>query len=158
MVAHDREAGRRAFEAALAVSPSCALAYGFGSVVMATGGDAARGIEWGERALRLSPFDPMRFGMCFAIAVSHFQRGEHEQAAEWARQVFQANPNWSYAHVLRAATQARLGRRDAAREAASRVLELQPGFTIGGMVAAAGYHPSLAQPLSEALRVAGLPE
>jgi adenylate cyclase len=158
MVAHDREAARQAFEAALAVSPSCALAYGFGSVVMAIGGDAARAIEWGERALRLSPFDPMRFGMCFAIAISHLQRGEHEEAAEWARQVFQANPNWSYAHVLLAATQARRGRRDAAKEAASRVLELQPGFTIGGMFAAAGYHPSVARPLSEALRAAGLPE
>src|SRR5262249_22957870 len=55
LVAHDRDAARQAFEAALAVSPSCALAYAFGSVVMATGGDAERGIEWGERALRLSP-------------------------------------------------------------------------------------------------------
>src|SRR5438477_6161981 len=43
LVAHDREAARRAFEAALALSPSCALAYAFGSVVMATGGDAERG-------------------------------------------------------------------------------------------------------------------
>jgi hypothetical protein len=39
MVVHDRDAARQAFEAALAVSPSCALAYGFGSVVLATGGD-----------------------------------------------------------------------------------------------------------------------
>src|SRR5262249_7662725 len=65
LVAHDREAARQAFDAALAVSPSCALAHSFGSVVLATGGDAERAIEWGKRALRLSPFDPMRFGVCF---------------------------------------------------------------------------------------------
>ena len=70
LVAHDREAARRAFEAALALSASCALAYAFGSVVMATGGDAERGIEWGERALRLSPFDPMNYGPCLAIALA----------------------------------------------------------------------------------------
>src|SRR5262249_25445113 len=55
LVAHDREAARQAFDAALAVSPSCALAHSFGSVVLATGGDAERAIEWGKRALRLSP-------------------------------------------------------------------------------------------------------
>jgi hypothetical protein len=100
----------------------------------------------------------MRYGMCFAIVLGHLQRGEHAQAAERARQVFQANPNWSYAHVMLAATQARLGHFDAAHEAASRALELEPGFTITGMCAAAAYPPSLAQPLSEALRLAGMPE
>ena len=38
-----------------------------------------------------------------------------------------------------------------------RVLELQPGFTISGNCAAFDIHPSIAEPLSEALGVAGLP-
>ncbi len=158
LVAHDREAARRAFEAALALSPSCSLAYGFGSVVMATGGDADRGIEWGERALRLSPFDPMSFTPLFSITISHFQRAEYDAAAEAARKCFQANPNWSYTHMLLAATHARLGRVEAARDAAARVLELEPGYTIGGMRAAVSLNPSIAEPLSDALRLAGLPE
>jgi TolB-like protein/Flp pilus assembly protein TadD len=157
LVVHDREAARQAFEAALAVSPSCALAYSFGSVAMATGGDAERAIEWGERALRLSPFDPMRFGMYFAIGLSHFQHGDYEPAAEAARGVFQSNPNWSFAHVLLAATHAKLGRLEAAKAAAPRVLELQPGFTISGMCAAVDLKPVIAAPLSEALGMAGLP-
>ncbi|SEC84354.1 TolB amino-terminal domain-containing protein [Rhizobiales bacterium GAS188] len=157
LVAHDREAARQAFEAALALSPSCALAYSFGSVVTATGGDADRGIEWGERALRLSPFDPMSYGPCLAITFGRFQRGEYEAAAEGARKAFQANPNWSYAHVLLAATHAKLGRLDAAKAAAARVLELEPGYTISGMCAAVDIHASIAAPLSEALRAAGLP-
>jgi adenylate cyclase len=157
LVAHDRDAARQAFEAALAVSPSCALAYAFGSVVMATGGDAERGIEWGERALRLSPFDPMRYGICLAITFGHFQRGEYDAAAEAARQVFQSNPNWSFAHMLLAATHAKLGRLDAAKAAAARVLELQPGYTISGMCAAIDLHASIAASVSDALRSAGLP-
>ena len=157
MVAHDREAARQAFEAALALSPSCALTYILGSVVMTLAGDGNRGVEWGERALRLSPFDPMSYAPWFSITLGRFQRGEYETAAEAAHKVFQANPYWSMAHFLLAATHAKLGRLDAAKTAAKRVLELQPGFTISGTCAVFDIHPSIAAPLSEALSVAGLP-
>ncbi len=157
LVAHDRDAARQAFEAALALSPSCALAYNLGSVVMALAGDADRGIEWGERALRLSPFDPMNYVPWYSITRGRLQHGEYEAAAEAAHKVFQENPYWSTAHFLLAATHATLGRLDAARSAAARVLELQPGFTISGTCAAFDIHPSIATPLSEALSLAGLP-
>jgi tetratricopeptide (TPR) repeat protein len=157
IVGHDREAARRAFEAALALSPSCALAFSFGSVVMATGGDADRAVEWGERAVRLSPLDPLIFGPYYAISLGHMRRGDYEAAAEAACKCFQANPNWSYAHMLLAATHAQLGRTAEAASAARRVLELEPGYSISGMCGAVGFHSSIAEPLSEALRKAGLP-
>jgi adenylate cyclase len=157
MVAHDRQAARQAFEAALALSPSCALTYMFGGVVMVLAGNPDRGIEWGERALRLSPFDPMSYVPWFSITLGHFQRGEYEAAAEAAQKVFQANPYWSSAHLLLAATHAKLVRHDAAKSAAARVLELEPDFTISGWCAAFDVHPSLAEPFSEALIAAGLP-
>lgn len=59
--------------------------------------------------------------------------------------------------MLSAATHAKLGGMDAARQAAARVLELEPGYTISGMCAAVAFHTSIAEPLSEALRTAGLP-
>jgi len=158
MVAHDREAARTAFEAALALSPSCSLAYAFGSVVAAIGGDGERGIKWGENALRLSPVDPMRHGACMAIAYGQMQRGDFEAAAEAAQKCFQANPNWSFAHMILAATHAQLGRLEAAKDADRRVLELEPAYTISGMLSAAGIHASLADQLSKALRQADLPE
>ena len=157
MVAHDRQAARQAFEAALALSPSCALTYIFGSVVLAMAGDTERGIEWGAHALRLSPFDPVSYGPLLAITLSRLARGEYEAAAEAAQKVFQANPYWSSAHFLLAATRAKLGQLDAAKAAAERVLELQPGFTISGTCAAFDIHPSVATPLTEALNLAGLP-
>jgi adenylate cyclase len=156
-IAHDRQAARQAFEAALALSPSCALTYMFGSVVMVLAGDPDRGIEWGERALRLSPFDPMSYIPWYSIALGHFRRGEYDAAAEPAQKVFQANPYWSFAHVLLAATHVKLGRLDAARAAAACALELEPGYTISAHHAKLGIHPSLAEPYSEALIAAGLP-
>jgi TolB-like protein/class 3 adenylate cyclase len=157
VIAHDRQAARQAFEAALALSPSCALTYMLGSVVMAYAGDPDRATEWGERALRLSPFDPMSYVPWLSITLGHFQRGQYEAAGEAAQKVFQANPYWSLAHVLLAATHAKLERLDAAKSAAARVLELQPGFTISGTIATFDIHPSLGAPLHEALRDAGLP-
>src|SRR5262249_39701274 len=85
VVAHDHDAARQALEAALAISPSCAITYMLGSVVMVFSGDVDRGIEWGERALRLSPVDPMRYAPWASITLGRFQRGEYEAAAEAAR-------------------------------------------------------------------------
>ncbi len=157
LVAHDRDAARQAFEAALALSPSSAITYNLGSVVAAIAGDAGRAIEWGERALRLSPVDPMNYAPWMSITYGRFQRGEYEAASEAAQKVFQANPYWSTAHLLLAATHAKLGRVDAAKSAANRVLELEPGFTIRGLCATFDIHPSVAEPLGEAISLAGLP-
>ena len=43
---HDRAAAFAAFEAALAVSPSSAVTYIQGSVILALGGEAERAFEW----------------------------------------------------------------------------------------------------------------
>jgi TolB-like protein len=157
LVAHDRDAAGQALKAALAISPSCALTYVLGSVVMVFAGDAERGIEWGEQALRLSPFDPMSYAPWLSIAFGRFARGEYEAAADAAQKVFQANPYWSTAHFMLAATHVKLGRLDAAKSAALRVLELQPGFSTSKTCASFDIHPSIAMPLSEALSLAGLP-
>jgi adenylate cyclase len=157
LVAHDRVAARKALEAALALSPSCALSYILGSVVMVFDGDADRAIEWGEHALRLSPFDPMSYAPWLSIALGRLQRGEYEAAAEAAQKTFQANPYWSTAHFMLAATHAKLGRLDMAKASAQRVLELQPGFTISELCSSFEIDTSLAEPLGEALSMAGLP-
>jgi hypothetical protein len=49
-------------------------------------------------------------------------------------------------------------KRTGSAHAAKRVLELEPGYTISGMCAALDLHASIAEPLSEALRKAGLQE
>ena len=50
MDGHDLGAAFTALEAALAVSPSSALTYILGSVILGWGGEAERAIEWSERA------------------------------------------------------------------------------------------------------------
>ncbi|MFX7785015.1 hypothetical protein ABTJ92_22595, partial [Acinetobacter baumannii] len=79
-------------EAALAISPSSALTFILGSVILAWAGDAERAIEWGERAMRLSPFDPWAFAAFHALTLGHVQRGRYEEAVKAAHKAVQSNP------------------------------------------------------------------
>ena len=77
MDGHDRAAAFTALEAALAISPSSALTYILGSVMLGWGGEAERAIEWSERGMRLSPFDSWAFAAFDAQAMGHFLRGRY---------------------------------------------------------------------------------
>jgi TolB-like protein len=158
MDGHDRAAAFTALEAALAISPSSALTYILGSVILGWGGDAERAIEWSERGMRLSPFDPWAFAAFDAQAMSHFLCGRYEEACRAAYRSVQANPAHSITHVQLAAALAKLGRLEQAEVAATRVLELHPTFRYGRQFAGVNCAPALAASLGEALRVAGLPE
>ena len=157
-VEHDRRAAREAFEAALALSPSSALSYTHGSIVAGWGGEAERAIEWGQKALRLSPFDPRNYAAWHGIAIGHFQQGRYEDAANADRQTIQRNPGFSFPYAMLAAALVKLGRIGEAKAAAARVLALHPAFNIGEWCAAIDPAPEIAAPLTEALRAAGLPK
>ena len=92
MVEHDRDAARATFEAAVALSPSSAFTYITGSAALGWAGDAERAIEWGEQALRLSPFDPWNFNAWFGVFAGNFQQARYEDAANAARKSVQYNP------------------------------------------------------------------
>jgi adenylate cyclase len=155
MDGHDRAA---AFDAALAVSPSTALTYILGSVILGWTGDAERAIEWGERGVRLSPFDSWAFAAFGALAMGHFLRGRYGEAANAAYRAVQSNPAHSINYVLLTAPLVKLGRLEEAKAAAARVLQLQPAFGYGGQFAGVDCAPALAASLGEALRAAGLPD
>lgn len=155
---HDRAAAIAALEAALAVSPSSALTYILGSVILSFGGEAERAIEWAERGLRLSPFDPYRASAFISSSLGHFQSGQHTEAAAAARKAVQSSPAFSVCYMVLAAALAKLDQLDEAKAAAARVLELQPTFHINRQLNGVGCTPALSVSLSEALRAAGLPE
>jgi TolB-like protein len=155
---HDRSAAFTAFEAAFAVSPSSAITYFLGSILLGWAGEAERAIEWGERGLRLSPFDPWRWSAFYASALGHFHRGHYEEAAAAARKAVQYSPGFSQSYMLLAATVSKLGWLEEAKIAAARVLELQPAFRYSRLFASMDCSPVLVASLSEALRAVGLPE
>jgi TolB-like protein len=158
MDGHDHAAAFTTLEAALAVSPSSAMTYFVGGVMFGWAGEAERAIEWGERGLRLSPFDPWAWSACHALALGHYQRGRFEAAAKAAHRAVQLHPGHSISHMLLVAPLARLGRLGEAKAAAAQVLELQPAFRYSRQFAGVNCAPALAASLGEALGAVGLPE
>jgi TolB-like protein len=154
----DRAAAFIALEAALAISPSSALTYILGSVMLGWSAEAERAIEWSERGMRLSPLDPWAFAAYDAQAMGHFRLGQYENAARAAYRSVQANPAHSITYVQLAAALAKLGRLDEAQAAAAKVMELHPTFRYSRQFTGVNCAPALAFPLAEALRMVGLPE
>ena len=158
LVAHDMPTARKVFDQALTISPSSFIAFAFGGNASGWNGDAERAIDWGERAIRISPFDHLLYIPNHAIAIGNFLLGRYDKAAEAARQAIHSKPDLSIPHHILAAALAASGQLDEARAAASRALALQPGFSTRGFCSAIAMPPTLATPFSAALRAAGLPD
>jgi adenylate cyclase len=117
-------------------------------------------IEAFERAIRLSPLDPLGYlfaaGLAFAHAVAH----RYEEAIEWADRALQEQPRFVIPVRLKTALCAYLDRIPEAREWLGRLLELQPGLTIAKYEASAKvwFSPEFLAWYLAGLRKAGLPE
>ena len=154
----DFETAVTAFERSFALSGSSALALGFSSIMRAWRGDDAVAVEQANRALRLSPFDPLIYLPYVGLAYADFAAGRFADAAAAGSRAAQSNPRFSVPHILCAAALARLGRKRDAEAAAQRLLELEPDITACTAVRSARYaNPDTIDALEGALRQAGLP-
>jgi adenylate cyclase len=112
-----------------------------------------------EKALRLSPLDPWAFhfanGMTFALV----GLGEYEAALPWARQAARDMPGWIATQRGLALTHGHLGNTEEAAEAAKRILEIDPDFTISRFEKSSPFIGGpVQQRLFDGLRKAGVPE
>ena len=147
-----------ALDRALMLSPSSALAFGFSSIIRAWMGNYAVAIEHGRMGIRLSPFDPLIYLPLVGLAYAHFFAGDFVEAAGAASRACAANPRFSVPRYLHAAALLRLGRKDEAKSVADVLLELQPGFTVSGLVSGNITTAERMEPLAAALRQVGLPD
>ena len=155
----DYEAALAAFDRSFALSSSSALALGFSSIVRAWKGDDAIAVEQANRALRLSPFDPQRNLPHVGLAYAHFAAGRFEETVAAASLATQSNPRFIVPIILHAAALGCLDRSEDAKTVVQRLLELQPGLTVGTAILSARYvNPENIAALGNALRRAGLPE
>ena len=156
---HDYETALTAFDRSFALSSSSALALGFSSIVRAWTGDDAIAVEQANRALRLSPFDPLIFLPYIGLAYAHFAAGRFEETVAAASLATQSNPRFTVPQILHAAALGSLDRGEDAKTVVQRLLEQQPGITIATAILSARYvNPDNIASLANALRRVGLPE
>jgi len=156
---HDFETALTAFDRSFALSSSSALALSFSSIVRAWKGDDAIAVEQGNRALRLSPVDPWIYMPYIGLAYAHFAAGRFEETVAAASLATQSNPRFTVPQILHTAALGCLDRKEDAKTAVQRLLELQPGITAAAAILSARYvDPKNIAALENALRRAGLPE
>jgi adenylate cyclase len=112
-----------------------------------------------ERALRLSPADPSLHILFVAMAWALIELRRFDEAIVAGKKALRQNPSFPMAYRCLASALAHIGRDAEARDAATRLLELDPGFTMTAWIARSGQSiQSNSKLLIEGLRKAGLPE
>jgi adenylate cyclase len=109
-----------------------------------------------ERAIRMSPVDPLLHQTLAGIGYVLIELGRFDEAIVAGRKAQRQNASFSLSYRCLASAFAHLGRDAEARAAAARLLQLDPAFTISAWIARGGQ--SNAKLLIEGLRKAGLPE
>jgi tetratricopeptide (TPR) repeat protein len=142
----------------LQISACNIFALSCSALVMSSLGRTELAIERAQRALRLSPFDPLNYLAYNALAMSYFVTGQYEPSRDAARLSVQLNPRFGVSHLFLAAALVRLGHDGEAKRMAQRALALEPAFTIRRFSALMEHEPAVFKPLADSLRQVGLPD
>jgi len=151
--------GQERYEHALEVNPNESLAWLLKGTLHAFKGEGQLAVEGTERALVLSPLDPLRYFYESLAATAAHSAGLYERAIQLAERSLRTNRVHPSTFRALAIAQSQLGRIDDARKTVKQLLQIQPGLTVRGYLES---NPSgqfeTGKVWAEALRRAGVPE
>jgi adenylate cyclase len=139
---------------AVACNPNDARAWRRRGWTHRTASQYEEAIRSFERSIRLSPLDPTLHVALAGIGLSLMELRRFDEAVAISKKALRQNSFNPPTHRCLVAALAHLGRDAEAREAAARLLEVDPAFTISGWIARGTY----SKLQLEGLRKAGLPE
>jgi adenylate cyclase len=152
----DRESGIEMSDRAVALNPNSFDAWNARGWVYKVAGLPEEAIRSLERAMRMSPVDPELYQVFSGMALALIELGRFDEAIVAGKKTQRQKPSYPPAHYCLASAFAHLGRDAEAREAAARLLQVDPAFTISARMGRRRQaHMKL---LIEGLRKAGLPE
>jgi len=152
----DSESEIEMADRAVALNPNSYHAWGCRGWVYRVAGLPEEAVQSFERSNRMSPIDSMLHLNFGGMAQALTELGRFDEAIVAGKKALRQNPSYSTAYRVLASAFAHLGRDAEAREAAARLLETDPGFTISAFIARGGQ--TNAKLMIEGLRKAGLPE
>jgi adenylate cyclase len=150
--------GARLLEKALALDPNSAWAWNRSGWLQSYLGNPGTSIDHFERALRLSPFDPMNFNAYIVIGAAHFVAGRYADTALWIERGLIDRPGATWAFRELVAAYALLGREADARAGLSRLLNEYRDLTVSKVLSALVYSQPTLDCIAEGLRKAGMTE
>ncbi|MGY3126162.1 TolB-like protein/tetratricopeptide (TPR) repeat protein [Bradyrhizobium sp. S3.14.4] len=151
----DREAEIEMADRAVGLNPNSWLIWSCRGHVYRIAGLPEEAIWSFERAVRMSPVDPLLYMTLTGIGQALIELRRFDEAIVVLKKALRQNLYLATYQWLASAF-AHLGRDAEAHDAAARVLEIDPAFTISALIARAGL--SNAKLFIEGLRKAGLPD
>jgi adenylate cyclase len=157
IMGRDQQAALGAIERALSLNPSCATALYWGAWIYASSGNFVTAMSYADRALRLSPFDPVTYVAHASRAFAALSDGRYDEAAAYFGKAVQGIPRFSVYHFYLAAALALAGRMEEGRLATREGLLLAPDARVTTIFEHLLSRP-LREKVEEGARLLGLPE
>jgi adenylate cyclase len=145
-------------ERAVTIDPNAAWAWSRLGWVECYADQSGKSIENFERALRLSPIDPMNFNNYVGMGSAHEIAQEYDQAIAFYRRALQERPNATWIYRNLAASLAGAGRMEEAKQVVAEMIRSYPDLTISKFKQAMVFAPGTLERMAENLRKLGLPE
>jgi TolB-like protein len=118
------------FEAALRLNPNFSLAQGYHGLALAYCGRWEAAARAAQRALRLSPRDPLAAIYCGIAAYAHYVGRNYEEAMRLAREGIRQRSDFVGAHRVITAAASMAGQGDTARAALQELRRVQPNISL----------------------------
>jgi TolB-like protein/DNA-binding SARP family transcriptional activator len=148
----------RRFETALSINANAAPAWLWSAAAHAWMGSGPRAIEEINKAMALSPYDPLMYAYSSVAAMTYLADAQYERAIECALRSLRENRTYTAAHRQLVMAFMLAGRDEEAQTSARRLLELEPGLTVASF---RRRYPGSGSPhadlLCDALAGAGVP-
>jgi len=114
-------------------------------------------VDFFSRAARLSPLDPEMPFIYWGLGQAHVMAGRTEEGIPLLQRAVGEKPNWAGGYRVIILAMVRLGRLDEAKEAANRLLDIDPSFRLANLNIPYRSE-AFAEELKSALRTAGIPD
>jgi adenylate cyclase len=145
-------------ERALALDPNCAWAWSRLGWIEAYADQTDKAIENFERAIRLSPIDPMNFNNYAGIASAHHVAEDYDRAVMFCRRALQERPHATWIYRNLAGALAGAGRADEAKQAFAELMREYPDLTVTKFKQAMVFSKPTLERMAQHLRSLGLAE
>ncbi|MBV8335789.1 MAG: hypothetical protein JO358_10200, partial [Alphaproteobacteria bacterium] len=153
----DFELAFQNFAASLDINPNAVQAWSWSAVARAWLGDGPRAIEEINRAIALSPYDPLMYAYTHYAGVAYLADRQYDRAIEYGLRSLRENTTYTANYKLLVVASQLAGKAEQARRTVHHLLQLEPGLTVAKF---RQRHPSAAlqtELYCDALANAGLP-
>jgi adenylate cyclase len=126
----DHDLALAAVDRATMINNNSAVVLGFDALTRCVCGAYEKAIEHAEKAMRLSPLEPLVYHAALALALACLLTDRTEEAVAHACKAIEGNRNFALSHSVLALGCARLGHRDEAAQAVRRLVRTAPHFRV----------------------------